>query len=393
MNANPRHRTRPASRRAAGFTLIELLVAVAIGLALVLAITLMMTRYESGRRSLTSLNDASQSGAYVTYMLDRLLRSAGSGYVQGWASAFGCQVAAARSGTVALPRSTAFPAPFGGVPQSVRLAPVMVHAGAGTGGSDVIAVTMGSSGMGESPLPVISGSATASQLRVPATLGLRANDLVLVYDGGEDCMVQQVTSPFTGGASQVVDFSGTYAVGAVGNAVLANMYTSTSATGNPAFVSPLGNVTGNRPVFHLVGVGDNATLVGLDMLQLDGTDTPVALADGVADLRVRYGIDNNSDNIVDEWASPAVAPYDAASLNAGTAARDNLRRIIALRVAVLVRSSTPERNAVSPATLTVFEDLPTALQVTRTLSADEQLLRWRVLDFTVPLRNVLLAPA
>ncbi len=383
---------RATRRGARGFTLVEMLVAVAIGMALTLAVTLMMARFESGRRSLTSSNDASQGGAYVTYALDRLLRSAGSGYVQGWREAFGCTLAVARGGATTLPRAAAFPAPFAAVPTTVRLAPVVVHAGAGTDGSDVIAVTTGSSGMGEAPLSVLTNSATASALRVPATIGLRGNDLVLLYDGGTDCMVQQLATPFTGGATQDVNFSGTYAAGTIGSAVLANLYTATSTTGNPAYLSTLGNVNANRPQFQLLGVGPNATLVAHDMLQLDGTDTSVAIADGVADLRVRYGIDNNADNIVDEWVSPGSAPWDVATLQAGTAARDSIRKIMALRVAVLVRSSSPERDLVAPATITLFADLATALQATRNLSNDEQHLRWRVLDFTVPLRNVLLAP-
>jgi type IV pilus assembly protein PilW len=138
-------------------------------------------------------------------------------------------------------------------------------------------------------------------------------------------------------------------------------------------------------------VGDNATLVTLDLLRLDGTDTVTALADGVADLRVRYGVDTNDDGRVDEWQSPASADWSAANLQDGSEdARQRITRIVALRLAVLTRSSAPERDAVSPASLTLFPDLATALQVSRTLSADEQRQHWRVIDFTVPVRNTLL---
>lgn len=389
--------TRPCTPRAtrrqdAGFTLVELLVAVTIGMALTIAITVMLTRYESGRRTLTNTNDASQGGAYVTYTLDRLIRSAGSGYVQGWLNNFGCTVNAARGGTRVLPRTAAFPSPFGSVATTVRLAPVVVYAGAGTGGSDVIMLTTGAAGMGESPLPVIANSATGSSLRIPATTGVRGNDLMLVYDGGADCMVQQVGAPFTGGATQDLNFSGTYAADTIASVSLANMYTATSVTGNPAFLSMLGNVNGNRPQFQLIGVGPNATLVSHDMLQLDGNDNVVAIADGIGDLRVRYGIDNNADNIIDEWVDPGVAPWTAATLQAGAAARPALRQILALRVAVLIRTSVPERTAVSPSSIVMFPDLAASLQATRNLTTDEQRLRWRALDFVVPLRNVLLAP-
>jgi type IV pilus assembly protein PilW len=378
----------PAAGPRRGFTLIELLVAVAIGMALTLAITVMLTRYESGRRNLTTINDAVQGGSYTAYLLDRHLRSAGSGYAQGWRNSFGCALAVARAGAVTLPRATAFPAPFAAVPQTVRLAPVVVHAGAGGGGSDVLAVITGSSGLGESPMRLLPASATSTKVNLDSTVGLRADDLVMLFQDGSNCLVQQVAAGFAGGASQQLDFGGTYAADEVGGVRLDAM-----GTVDTAWAAVLGNTTANRPQFQLIGVGDNASLMAYDMLRLDGTDTPQALADGVADLRAVYGVDSDSDGRVDSWQSPATAPWDAASLLDGSAtARVNLSRIVAVRVGLLVRTSVPERDAVSPTQLTLFPDLGAGLTYTRTLAADEQQLRWRVLDFTVPLRNVLLMP-
>jgi type IV pilus assembly protein PilW len=384
MNAHPACRTR----RDAGFTLVELLVAVAISLVMTLAITMMLVRYEGSRRSLTSSNDSSIGGAYVAYLLDRSVRSAGSGFTQSWRNSFGCQLLVARSGTTTLPRSTAFPAPFASVPQTVRLAPVVVHAGAGTGGSDILSVHTGASGMGESPLRVLTASATASQLRVPTTVGLRGGDLALVFQSDTNCLMEQVSTGFTGGADQLLSFGGTYATAQQNTTRLQDMGATTAA-----YVAPVGNISTNLPQFQLIGVGPNATLVSHDMLQLDGTDSVVALADGVADLRVLYGVDTNDDGRIDSWQSPGTAPWDAASLLNGSAtARTNLSRIIALRVGLLVRNNTPERSAVSPGSLTLFADLGSTLQLTRTLTSSEQLLRWRTVEVTVPLRNVLLMP-
>jgi type IV pilus assembly protein PilW len=117
----------------------------------------------------------------------------------------------------------------------------------------------------------------------------------------------------------------------------------------------------------------------------------VPVADGVADLRVLYGVDDDNNQTVDRWVKPDATPWDAATLNAGTGAKAELRKILALRIAVVTRGSVPEREAVSPATLTMFPDL--AAPITRSLNATEQTYRWRVLDFVVPLRNVLLTPA
>lgn len=376
------------ARRSAGFTLVELLVAVAISLVLTLAITLMLVRYEGTRRTLTATNDSSIGGAYVAYLLDRSVRSAGSGFTQSWRDSFGCQLLVARSGTTKLPRSTAFPAPFATVPQTVRLAPVVVHAGVGTGGSDVLAVQTGASALAESALRVRTASATASQLRVPTTVGLRDGDLAFVFQNNTECLLQQVSSGFVGGVSDLLTFGGTYATAQQGTTRLQDMGATT-----PAFVAPIGNTTGNLPLFQLIGIGSNATLVTHDMLQLDGTDSVAAVADGVDDLRALYGVDTNDDGRIDSWQSPATAPWNAASLLDGSAtARTNLSRIIAVRIGFLVRTSSPERNAVSPSSLTLFSDLGSTLQVSRTLTSAEQLLRWRTVEVTVPLRNVLLMP-
>jgi type IV pilus assembly protein PilW len=383
----PMRRAHPGARTGSGgFTLVELLVAVVIGLAMTLAVTLMLTRYESGRRTLTSVNDASIGGAYVSFLIDRSVRSAGSGFMQSWVNAGGCRVMASRGGTQVLPRTAAFPAPFAGVPQTVRLAPVVVHAGIGTGGSDIIAIHTGSSGLGEAPMPILPGSVTTDDLRLGATVGLRGGDLVLVYQDTTNCLFQEVRAGFTGGADQQLLLGGTYADSDIAGVELIGI----GAT-DPAWVVPLGNTGAARPQFQLIGVAANATLVTHDMLQLDGTDAVVAIADGVADLRVRYGVDTDDNGRVDTWVDPASTGWTGAELQAGTeAARQNLARILALRIALITRTQTPEREDVSPDTLVLFPDLDPALQIDRDLSADERKLRWRVLDFTVPLRNPLL---
>jgi type IV pilus assembly protein PilW len=386
MNQTSTAQRRRAARGMAGFTLIELMVALALGLIITLAVTLMLTRYEAGRRTLTSVNDASIGGAYVSYALDRVVRSAGSGFMQSWTNAGGCRLLASRSGTQVLPRASAFPAPFDTVAQTVRLAPLVVHAGAGAGGSDVLVTLTGSSGLGEAPIPIQPGSVLADELRLPSTVGLRGGDLVLVFQDRANCLVQQVRAGFTGGADQMLLLGGTYADSDIDGVTL----TGIGAT-DPAWIVPLGSTGANRPQFQLIGVGDNATLVALDLLRLDGVDAVTAIADGVADLRVRYGVDTSGDGRIDSWESPASTNWSAATLLDGSeASRQRLGQIVALRIAVLTRTQQPERDAVTASSLTLFGDLGSTLQVTRTLSADEQRLRWRVLDFTVPLRNPLL---
>jgi len=374
---------------ARGFTLVELMVAVALGMALVLALSTVMIRHDSGKRTVISTNDLSLTSSYVSFTLDRELRSAGSGFTQDSRDTFGCLLRVARGGTQILPRAAAFPTPFGGVPQQVRLAPLLIHAGAGTGGSDVLAVATGSSGQGETPIQVQLGSATATNLRVANTVGLRGNDLVLVAEDGVGCMVQQVATPFAGGADQLLSFGGTYAKAEIDALQLVGF----GAT-NTAFVSLLGNTTGNRPMLRLFGVGADATLFTYDMLQLDGADTAQPVVDGVADLRALYGVDTSvpADGTIDAWVAPTAAGFTAAALTDGSqAAHDRLRSILAVRVGLVLRSDRIERDAVSPASLTLFADLPAALQHSHAIAADLRQQRFRTVEFTVPLRNVMIA--
>jgi type IV pilus assembly protein PilW len=388
MKPNCYTHSRPRAR-ARGFTLIELLVAMAIGLALTLALSTVMIRHDNGKRTLISTNDLSLTSSYVSFSLDRELRSAGSGFTQASRNTFGCLLRVARGGTQILPRAAAFPAPFDGVPQQVRLAPLLVHAGAGAGGSDVLAVATGSAGRGEAPIQVQSNSATAADLRVSSTVGLRGNDLVLVAEDGVGCVMQQVAAPFTGGADQLLSFGGTYAKAVIDSVPLASF-----SIGSTAFLSPLGNTTGNRPMLRLFGVGDNATLFSHDMLQLDGTDTAQPVVDGVADLRALYGVDTTipADGIIDTWVAPTAAGYTAAALTDGSlAAHDRLLTILAVRVGMVLRSDRIERDEVAPATLTLFSDLPAALQHSHAIAADLRHQRFRTVEFTVPLRNVMIA--
>lgn len=382
-----------------GFTIIELLVAVAIALAITLAITLTLIRSESSRRTLTAANDTAGNAAYLSFTLDRMLRSAGSGFVQSWRQGYGCAWQATRTGLGGfLPRAAAYPAPFASVAQTLRLAPVVAHAGVGANGSDVLIVQSGAAGLSEAPMLVLPNSSTGSAMRIPVTLGMQGADLLLlvqdndVNDNPQPCVLQQVAAGFTGSDDQLLSLGGAYHATTVGSVAM-----NTLATTQRAWALPLGNAGNNRPSFQLLGVSTARTLVSYDLLRLDGTDTVVPLADGVVDMRVRYGVDTNDDGVVDDWVSPAAAGWTAAALFAGTpAARTNISRILSVRVALVLRGTVPQTSggqqvAITPATLTLFADLPLALRVNHSVTTANRPLRHQVLEFTVPLRNAMLA--
>lgn len=401
-------KTSHGKSRARGFSLIELMVGVAIGLVITLAIFQILVASESRKRSLTGVNDVSQSGAYGVYVVDRILRSAGTGFAQGLDRVGGCRISArlpVATGET-LPRANPFPAPFTAVPQGQRLAPVVIFANASDAGSDVIMVMSGSSGYGEVLANVQPGSIGAADLRLTNTIGYRAGDVLMIAGGGE-CLVSEVAAAKALCAGQVGAPTGTTVCGPDlplgGDYFTSNGPNTSLATLNGiagVYTFTLGNPgLGNRPEFTLLGVGANSTLFRHDLLLTNGQNVSEPVAEGVHVLRAVYGIDANNDGVLDGWQSPRDGGWDAATLMNGSAVSNSrLRQIVAVRVGLVLRASVVEKELapgvpVAPAALTLFGDLPVPVDVQNvdlTAAGENRNLRHRVVEITVPLRNLLL---
>lgn len=388
--------------RVRGITLIEVMVSLAISAFISIIVVGVMSMVETSKRRTIAGSDLGQVAAYVQSSLDRSLRSAGSGFTQAAIYAFGCQLHAAKTGQQVLPRlgSSPLPAPFASVSTGTtgvfRLAPVVIARGQTTPGvsgqsSDVLIVMTGQSGQSEAAAP-FAGDAQTGALLLSNAVGLNPQDLLLVTDrqpiasGTAPCLVEQVASTFNAAtAGGTVPLAGTYATASVGTAVLTDFSIVSQ-------VLALGNVAnGNPPTLQLIGVGDSNTLYTYDLLQTTGTPLQ-PLADGVFELHALYGIDTNGDQRIDQWVTPTGNYAIASLMDGSTAASTRLRTIVALRLGLLLRSTLLEGSAVAPASLKLFADLGTALTFTRTLSTAEQRYRYRTLESTIPLRNLLNAP-
>lgn len=383
----------PTARRVRGFTLIELLISMTIGLVLIGALGVVMNRFEVSKRRNASSSDLALNTGYLAYDLDRQLRSAGSGVYQ-ITQSFGCIVSVATNGAQLLPATSAFPAPFSGVNQTVRALPLLVYPGIGANGSDVIQVITGSAGVSEAPLRVSPGSVQAASLQLSNTLGIRGGDLLLLSEAQlPGCLIVQAAPNFVGGANQLLNLSGPFQAGAAGPATLVAFGVGKGNT----YLSNLGNQSGNNPRFQLLGVNASNQLVGYDMLRLNNLPgaptTPVPLADGVVDLRVRYGVDTKAlpNGTITGWAEPGVGNFTPGFMSADSdPARAQVRQIMAVRVAIVLRSDRIESDPVSPATLTMFQSLPNGMQYTFNVPAgDERNRAYRLVEFTVPLRNAI----
>lgn len=374
-----------ARRRQHGFTLVELLISMTIGLVLIAGLGVIINRFENSKRRGASASDLALATGYLAYDLDRQVRSAGSGLYQA-NNAFGCQLFASLGGAQILPSPGAFPAPFTSVSTTVRAIPVLAFPGAGAGGSDVLQVLTGSSGMSESPFQVNGNSTTANTIQVTNSMGVRGGDLMLLTEpGNPNCMVVQAAANYVGGPSQIVDLGGSYFSNSIGSLSMLSF----SNGSLPAVLSNLGNQTGNPPRFQLLGVNASQQLVAYDMLRLNNLPnaptTPVPLAEGVVTMRVRYGIDGGSNGVITSWVVPETGGFTAAAMATSQAL---VRQIIAVRVALLLRADRIEQTVANPGSYVLFSSLPQSSQVT-VATADPN-RAYKVVEFTIPLRNAIL---
>lgn len=377
------------ARSQRGLTLVELMVAIVIASLLAIAVASVLAGFEGRKRSTTSVNDINQTGSYAAWVLDNLLRSAGSGFAQTAEFSFGCELLAAKSETQILPAPSTLPAPFASINQTLRLAPVLIAKDLSSAGSDVLVVMGGAAGKSEAPA-YLTAFPSSSTLTLRNTLGFSASDVLLVADqevsssGLAPCMLSQVSSAFVESAGTALALAGTYHfTGSIDS-------TSLSGFTKSSVVLGIGNpVNGNPPAFNLLGVGDNNTLYSYDLLQATSSSAQ-AVAQGVAEMHALYGLDTDSDGKVDSWVTPE-GTYAYSALTAGTtAAAELIATIKAIRVGLILRTSLKEKSVVSPSSITLFSDLSSSLQYTPTITGDDTYYRYRTQEFTVPLRNAML---
>jgi type IV pilus assembly protein PilW len=271
------------------------------------------------------------------------------------------------------------------------LAPVLILPGQTTPSvsgqsADALIVMTGSGVRGDAPMPT-TAEATGSSLPVLSAVGVNAGDILLMVNerlGGRPCMVTQVNDSYA---------SDTKPIDLTGAAYTQNNIDSTplASYGSSSWVVNLGA----QPQIMLFGVGPNNTLFSYDLLQLTDGPQAVEVADGVFELKALYGISTDTDNDgkfdTMEWVAPTDTRFNLAAM-----AKDPslMGRITAIRIGLILRTSLPEKTAVTSGPLTLFSGLSNAanlsLSYSRSLSTAEKVYRYRTLEVTVPVRNNLL---
>jgi type IV pilus assembly protein PilW len=369
---------RPFPARPQGFSLIELMVGMLISLICVLAIMAAFAVFEGKKRTTTSGDDAQQNGSYTLYELERQIRTAGSGLVQGKSySVWGCPITTL---TVA-----GMPAPFNNaalkLPATTQVMPVLIASG-GTS-PDVISVMGGNPALQVFKIGVTSAPGPATVI-VGNTFGLLTGDYLLGTMTDGSCAIGQIapTTP----TELVTNISTT-------NITLSAAAGKVTGLANAVNVFDLGQ----QPVFSLFGVDPTInSLVEFDQLQrtVNGGPTPIPIADGIVQLKALYGIHdgtgvpNEASYAVDKWVAPT-GDWAISALTANTAAAQAaIAQIAAIRIAVVSQSRLPERasdNLGGATSLMLFPDLTSS--GLNTSVATQTQYRYKVYDTTIPIRN------
>ena len=393
FHSNPR---RPCAQR--GLSLVEIMVGVMIAMIGIVIIFQMLATSEERKRTASSGSDIQVSGTIGITTLERDIREAGYGY------------SSAAYDTAATPvmgcMVDAYDTDRPGRTYSFRLAPVQIVQGA-AGASDTIIVLRGNGST--FPAAHVFTESTDTTKKTRGRAGLTPRDYALIGRTSPtlNCQLVEITEVNNdyGTCTACVDAvtiqhkQGTYSYVTYLPNGTTQVNTRTARYNNPTppvtytngFIFNLGNGA-RRNIWTISAT--NRLQVTNDLLYVDVDGTPgndlVEVTEGVINLQAEYGIDANNNGRIEanEWTT--VSPVATAQW----------ANVLAIRVAMLMRSGQYERNpvtqaipgwsgnATSPLLVTNLDG--TANTVAPANTADNwKHYRYRVYETVIPLRNIL----
>lgn len=398
----PLHRPIQSRERLSGFGLVELMVAMVIGMLGIIVMMQVFSMFEGQKRTTTSGDDAITTGAIALHSLQRDIQKAGWGISD--IALIGCTITGLTVGGGAIPLNpvTINPVAAGGTP----LVPV------GDNNTDTLLVVSGNGNgtvEGDQFLSATSANATAYTVWAPIAFADPAP-----LDAFPMRVVATARNRNAGACALVADSvtaqptasSVTLTVGGVGTAF---------ASGDRLFM------LGDRPVVRVYAIrGGNLTVCDWTASNCAAAGSTgnasvwVPIANDIVSLRAQYGRDtaaDDMDGIVDVWdrTIPTTATPVSASATRNLEACA-IARVGAVRVALVARSTQPERTLdwpaltqhVTPAAPVWAGNDPAAVAISATAAAAVgftlpspdpswptwQDFRYKVFQTVIPLRNI-----
>jgi len=353
-----------------GVGLTDLLVGLAIGMLAMLVIIKVAVLFEARRKSTIGVADAQQNVAIAVSLMSRELRMAGQGL--GPVDSLGCAVAH----------------DLGTALGALSLTPVTIIDGT-AGAPDEIRIFSSATRQSTAAAKLLLAHASSdTAMLIDSILGMKPEDYLVFYEASKTCSLVKATAISTG--AYRVDHS---------SMPLATPTTPVAA-GTVTTHAAIDYASGSRVInlgsLHLVRYAINANNdLQTSRFNLASADWQTAgMASGIVGLQAQYGFDSRPGM----QTSPQVTFWSSSMIDADgngkTGDSNDLKRLIALRFAVVARSS--ERNDQGcNASLPQWTagDATTGQLALIDISLDHvtnwNCFRYRVLEAEVPLRNLI----
>lgn len=351
-----------------GVGLTDLMVGLAIGLLAMLVILKVAVLFEARRKSTVGASDAQHNVAIAVSLMLRELRIAGNGL--GPIDSLGCLVIHDLGKTLG----------------PLSLVPVSIIDGS-AGAPDEIKIFSSASRQTTVPASLLTAHAASdTSMNIDSTLGIQPDDRLMFYEAGKPCSLIRATAISTG--SYRVDHSTM--------PLQTNATTGSTTTAATALSYAAGSQVINLGSLHLVHylISSNYE-INVSRYSLASSDWQSAsMASGIVSLQAQYGFDSRAG----PQTSPQVTFWSSSMIdadgNGNTGDAGDLKRMIALRFAVVARSA--ERNDqgcnASQPQWSAGDAATGKLQMTDIAMShvpNWNCFRYRVLEAEVPLRNVI----
>lgn len=366
-------------RREAGFSLIEVMVGLLIGMLSVILIMQVFASSEGNKRTTTGGDDAQINGNIALYGLERDIREAGYGLNS--LSLLGCSLTYTTTGPDKVSVTLDATAPLN-INPSTALVP------AGDDNTDTLLV-MTSSLNGPPEGDLMSAAPTAGSYPVSTPDSFAKDDQVIAQPAARPTPCALTMSTVTAVTATAITVNPGSATGLILGSMVFNVGRSLTIR---AYAVRKGNLTVCDYTFYNCG----------NVANVSKADVWVPIANGVVSLRAQYGRDNSGGatslmtgivGIFDQ-----TTPGSTEDAKNGRSAQCNWARTLAARVAIVARNPQYDKSkptAAAPtwsgtAVSTTAPTNPVALPIDLTKTADDwQYYRYKTLETTVPIRNVL----
>jgi type IV pilus assembly protein PilW len=377
-------------RRVRGFSLVELMVAVVVGMVAVIFATRLLVTSEQQKSAAVGGSDTMQNGMLAMFQINTDAAQAGWGINDALIN--GCNTQMQDTDGFQLAQATR-----NGVTVT-PLAPVVIQSNPNR--SDVITLYSGSalSGVGNVGIGAAYSGGTAVTINTNAPFNFLQGDVLLVAPepAGGDCSLAQLAATPGGNVLSIVSgASFRYNAGSL----LAGNYQQ-----NQARVFNLGRP--EKLSFHTWSVNNGVLLLRATDLAGTARNAQTVINNVIA-IKAQYGFDTRTVAAISSDPRPQINRWSATVIDADgdavTGGAGDYQRVSGIRLAVVARSSVPEKPNPASGTctatsspLTIFTgNAPNGVAaVPATVSLDVAgdpidwtCYRYRAFETIVPIRN------